>query len=130
LAGHATRWDTVPSRKGGKTRTLDLHNLARRALYDYLFPERPQKRERDEESAYVFTSQRAAWVRQQGRSNHLSERGIEHLWMQVKHKETHHASACLRVCASNSYPDHAVACAHLDCHICHDERQKSLEFLL
>ncbi len=80
---------TLIDAKGGKTRTLDLHNMARRALYDYLFPVRPQDRERDEESIYVFTSQRAAWLRQQGRLDHLSERGIEHLWMQVKQKGTH-----------------------------------------
>ena len=80
---------TLLDAKGGKTRTLDLHNMARRALYDYLFPARPQDRERDEESAYVFTSQRAAWLRQQGRPDHLSERGIEHLWMQVKQKGNH-----------------------------------------
>ena len=77
---------TLLDAKGGKTRTLDLHNMARRALYDYLFPERPQDRERDEESAYVFTSQRAAWLRQQRQPDHLSERGIEHLWMHVKHE--------------------------------------------
>jgi len=80
---------TLLDAKGGKTRTLDLHNMARRALYEYLFPEHPQDRERDEESAYVFTSQRAAWLRQQGQPDHLSERGIEHLWMQVKHKGNH-----------------------------------------
>jgi site-specific recombinase XerD len=80
---------TLLDAKGGKTRTLDLHNMARRALYDYLFPAHPQDRERDEESAYVFTSQRAAWLRQQGRPDHLSERGIEHLWMQVKQQGTH-----------------------------------------
>src|SRR5712692_2157648 len=57
---------TLLDAKGDKTRTLDLHNMARRALYEYLFPTRPQDRERDEESAYVFTSQRAAWLRQQG----------------------------------------------------------------
>src|SRR5258708_37630228 len=79
---------TLLDAKGGKTRTLDLHNLARRALYEYLFPARPQDRERDEESAYVFTSQRAAWLRQQGRPDHLSERGIEHLWMQAKQQGT------------------------------------------
>jgi site-specific recombinase XerD len=28
---------TIVNAKGGKTRTLDLHNMARRALYDYLF---------------------------------------------------------------------------------------------
>jgi site-specific recombinase XerD len=43
---------TLVDAKGGKTRTLDLHNMARRALYDYLFPTCPQDRERDEESAY------------------------------------------------------------------------------
>lgn len=80
---------TLLDAKGGKTRTLDLHNMARRALYDYLFPARPQDRERDEESIYVFTSQRAAWLRQQGRPDHLSERGIEHLWMQAKQQGTH-----------------------------------------
>jgi len=64
---------TLINAKGGKTRTLDLHNMARRALYDYLFPTRPQNRERDEESVYVFTSQRAAWLRQLGRPDHLSE---------------------------------------------------------
>ncbi len=63
--------------------------MARRVLYDYLSPTHPQDRERDEESVYVFTSQRAAWLRQQGRPDHLSERGIEHLWMQVKQKGTH-----------------------------------------
>src|SRR6266581_1353275 len=49
---------TLVDAKGGKTRTLDLHNMARRALYDYLYPAAPQQLERDPESAYVFTSQR------------------------------------------------------------------------
>jgi site-specific recombinase XerD len=85
---------TLADAKGGKTRTLDLHNMARRALYDYLYSAKTQELERDPESVYVFTSQlftsqRAAWLRQQGRPDHLSERGIEHLWMQVKHKGTH-----------------------------------------
>ena len=80
---------TLLDAKGSKTRTLDLHNMARRALSDYLYPEHPQDRERDEESVYVFTSQRAAWLRQQGQPDHLSERGIEHLWMHVKHKGNH-----------------------------------------
>jgi site-specific recombinase XerD len=80
---------TLLDAKGGKTRTLDLHNMARRALYEYLFPARPHGRECDGESVYVFTSQRAAWLRQQGRPDHLSERGIEHLWMQVKQRGTH-----------------------------------------
>lgn len=77
---------TLVDAKGGKTRTLDLHNMARRALYDYLFPEHAQEQERDQESVYVFTSQRAAWLRQHGHPDHLSERGIEHLWMQLKQK--------------------------------------------
>jgi site-specific recombinase XerD len=79
---------TLVDAKGGKTRTLDLHNMARRALYDYLYPTKAHELERDRESIYVFTSQRAAWLRQQGRPDHLSERGIEYLWMQVKHKGT------------------------------------------
>jgi site-specific recombinase XerD len=80
---------TLLDAKGGKTRTLDLHTMARRALSEYLFPTCAQDRERDEESLYVFTSQRAAWLRQQGRPDHLSERGIEHLWMQAKQQGTH-----------------------------------------
>jgi site-specific recombinase XerD len=79
---------TLVDAKGGKTRTLDLHNMARRALYDYLFPEHPHDHERDQESPYVFTSQRAAWLRQQGHPDHLSERGIEHLWMHLKRRGT------------------------------------------
>ena len=54
---------TLIDSKGSKTRTLDLHNKARRALYDYLFPEHPSDQERDQESVYVFTSQRAGWLR-------------------------------------------------------------------
>jgi hypothetical protein len=42
---------------------LDLHNMARRALYDYLCPEYPHDRERDQESVYVFPSQRSGWGR-------------------------------------------------------------------
>ena len=75
---------TLVDAKGGKTRTLDLHNMARRALYDYLSPAEPHDDDRDPESMYVFTSQRAAWLRQYGRPDHLSERGIEHLWAQFK----------------------------------------------
>lgn len=37
----------------------------------------------------MFTSRRAAWLRQHGHPDYLSERGIEHLWMQVKQKGTH-----------------------------------------
>ena len=75
---------TLLDGKGGKTRTLDLHNMARRALYDYLHPTEPFELERDPESVYVFTSQRAAWLRQSGHTDHLSERAIEHLWVQFK----------------------------------------------
>lgn len=75
---------TLLDAKGGKTRTLDLHNMARRALFDYLFPAEPHADDRDPESMYVFTSQRAAWLRQQRRPDHLSERGIEHLWVQCR----------------------------------------------
>ena len=74
--------------KGGKTQTLDLHNMARSARNEYLYPTKAHELERDPESVYVFTSQRAAWLRQQGHPDHLSERGIEHLWIQVKHKGT------------------------------------------
>ena len=74
---------TLIDAKGGKTRTLDLHNMARRALFDYLSPAEPHDDDRDPESVYVFTSQRAAWLRQQERPDHLSERGIEHLCVAV-----------------------------------------------
>jgi site-specific recombinase XerD len=50
---------TLLDAKGGKTRTLDLHNTARRALFDYLSPAEPYDDDRDPESVYVFTSQRA-----------------------------------------------------------------------
>ena len=80
---------TLVDAKGGKTRTLDLHNMARLALYDYLYPSVPQELERDPESPYVFTSQRAAWLRQHGRPDHLSERGVEHLWAQFKRQGTY-----------------------------------------
>src|SRR5205823_12734781 len=58
---------TLVDAKGVKTRTLDLHNMARRALFDYLFPAEPHDDNRDPESLYVFTSQRAAWLRREGR---------------------------------------------------------------
>jgi integrase len=41
---------------------------------------------RDPDSAYVFTSQRAAWLRQQGRPDHLTVRGIEHIWTTTKQR--------------------------------------------
>jgi site-specific recombinase XerD len=73
--------------KGGKTRTIDLHNEARRALYKYLYQDNYQhKQARDPESAYVFTSQRSAWQRQQGRPDHLSTRGLEYIWTAMKER--------------------------------------------
>ena len=79
---------TVIDGKGKKSRTLDLHNKARRALYDYL-QEPPGSRDaRDPESEYTFTSQRAAWLRRQGRPDRLSARGIDHLWRKAKQQAT------------------------------------------
>jgi site-specific recombinase XerD len=81
--------------KGGKTRTIDLHNQARRPLYAYLHhPDLATCHtgtaadRRDPESTYVFTSQRAAWLRQHGRPDHLSTRGIMHLWATLKASST------------------------------------------
>ncbi len=56
--------------KGGKTRDLDLHSTVRQPLSYYL-----QHGGRDPESAYVFTSQRAA---------RLTEAGIHHWFRGVK----------------------------------------------
>lgn len=82
-AGHVTIADS----KGGKTRTIDLHPEVRRALYRYLYADDPMRRDaRDPDSAYVFTSQRAAWLRQQGRPDHLTVRGIEYVWSAVKQR--------------------------------------------
>src|SRR5947208_12430028 len=44
---------TLVDGKGGKTRTLDLHNMARRALFDYLSPAEPHDDDRDPESVYL-----------------------------------------------------------------------------
>ena len=64
--------------KGSKTRTIDLHNQARRALYNYLYYKEDYTHHdaHNPDSVYVFTSQRAAWLRQQGQSDHLTVRGI------------------------------------------------------
>ena len=74
--------------KGKKSRTLDLHNRARRALYDYLDTTPNNPGARDPESVFVFTSQRAAWLREQGLADNLSSRGIDHLWRKAKHRAT------------------------------------------
>jgi site-specific recombinase XerD len=79
---------TIVDSKGGKTRTIDLHNQARRALYAYLYENPHAANGRDPESAYVFTGQRAAWLRRHGRPDHLSARAIEHLWMGLKRSAT------------------------------------------
>jgi site-specific recombinase XerD len=67
---------TIRDSKGGKTRTIDLANEARRALYDYLADEDL----RDQASEWLFPSQRAAWLRSQGRPDGLTERGLTRLW--------------------------------------------------
>lgn len=74
--------------KGGKTRTLDLHSMARRALFEYLYENQGSSDARDPESQYIFTGQRAAWLRSQGRLDHLSARAIEHLWLGLKAQAT------------------------------------------
>lgn len=70
---------TVVDSKGGKSRTIDLCNEARRALYRFVNPEPGEELERDPDSPYLFTSQRAGWLRRQGRPDNLSDRGLEHL---------------------------------------------------
>ena len=80
---------TIVGSKGGKTRTIDLHNQARRALYHYLDLPSTHTESREPNSPYVFTSQRAAWLRQQHQPDHLTVRGISHLWSQLKARATH-----------------------------------------
>lgn len=79
---------TIVDGKGGKTRTLDLHSMARRALYEYLYENKGSSDARDPESQYVFTGQRAAWLRTQGHADNLSTRAIEHLWAGLKAQAT------------------------------------------
>jgi site-specific recombinase XerD len=79
---------TIVDSKGGKTRTIDLHNEARRALYAYLYENPHAPDGRDLESAYVFTGQRVAWLRRHGQPDHLSPRAIEYLWMGLKRSAT------------------------------------------
>jgi len=80
---------TILGSKGGKTRTIDLHNAARRALYTYLQLPATAFDAREPESDYVFTSQRAAWLRQHQRPDYLSPRGIAHLWADLKRHAAH-----------------------------------------
>jgi len=56
--------------KGGKTRNIDLLNAVRRPLYTYL-----QQGDRDQDSPYVFCSQRAA---------RFTEAGIHHWFRSLK----------------------------------------------
>lgn len=56
--------------KGGKTRDIDLLNSVRRPLYTYL-----QHADRDQDSTYVFSSQRAA---------RFTEAGIHHWFRSLK----------------------------------------------
>ncbi len=76
-----TGWMTV-GHKGGKERTIDLVNEARRALYDYL-----EQGER-KESAYVFTSQREKPHPSSGEVDgwRWTEDGIHQWWQQLKAK--------------------------------------------
>jgi len=80
---------TVRDSKGGKTRTLDLHNEARKALYAYLHDPIGDQDVRDPDSDYVFTSQRSAWLRCHGKPDHLSERALEYQWVSLKQKAAH-----------------------------------------
>ncbi|EFH82183.1 tyrosine-type recombinase/integrase [Ktedonobacter racemifer] len=72
-------WMTV-GHKGGKTRTIDLTNGARRPLHEYL------EQGTRKESAYVFTSQRAKKRLSAGEVDgwRWSEDGIHQWWQQVK----------------------------------------------
>lgn len=60
--------------KGGKVRDIDLVNEVRRPLFEYL-----RQQERDVESPYVFTSQRAP---------RLTEAGVHHWLRTLKKKAT------------------------------------------
>jgi site-specific recombinase XerD len=75
--------------KGGKTRTIDLHNEARKALYAYLNQPISDPTAREPDSHFVFTSQRAGALRRRNQPDHLSPRGIEHQWAQLKAQASH-----------------------------------------
>lgn len=79
---------TIIGAKGGKTRTLDLHNAARRDLYRYLTLPATHTEAREPDSPYVFTSLRAAWLRRHSQADHVTTRGITHLWAQLKAQAT------------------------------------------
>ena len=75
--------------KGGKARTIDLHNEARKALYAYLNQPASDTDAREPDSCFVFTSQRAGILRRRNQPDHLSTRGIEHQWAQTKAQASH-----------------------------------------
>lgn len=77
---------TLRNSKGGKTRTIDLHNQARRLLYEYLYEDSTEKDAHNRDSSYVFSSQRAAWMRRQGKPDNLSTRGVSHIWKKMKER--------------------------------------------
>jgi site-specific recombinase XerD len=80
---------TIVGAKGGKTRTIDLHNEARKALYSYISQGASEPEAREPDSPFVFTSQRAAALRRREQPDNLSPRGIEHLWQQLKTQAPH-----------------------------------------
>ncbi len=80
---------TIVGAKGGKTRTIDLHNEARKALVAYLALDASETEAREPDSPFVFTSQRAAALRRRDQPDNLSPRGIEHCWQQLKAQATH-----------------------------------------
>jgi site-specific recombinase XerD len=80
---------TIIGAKGGKTRTIDLHNEARKALYVYLNQPTSDPDAREPDSSFVFTSQRAGALRRRNQPDHLSPRGIEHQWAQLKFQASH-----------------------------------------
>lgn len=82
---------TIVGAKGGKTRTIDLHNEARKALYAYIHQPAVESEAREPDSPFVFTSQRAAALRQRDQLDHLSARGIEHIWHQLKAQASHNS---------------------------------------
>jgi len=80
---------TLVGAKGGKTRTIDLHNEARKALSAYITQAATEGEAREPDSAFVFTSQRAAALRRRAQADNLSARGIEHQWSQLKAQASH-----------------------------------------
>jgi site-specific recombinase XerD len=80
---------TIVGAKGGKTRTLDLHNEARKALFAYISLDASEREAREPDSPFVFTSQRAAALRRRNQPDNLSPRGIEHLWHELKAQASH-----------------------------------------